>query len=110
MYANGRCDEGCNTPACNWDGLDCDTSEKRLALGTLVIVVGIPPEQFRNESRLFLRKLGNLLRAVVFIKTDQYGADMIYPWYNKDKLSRFRREYMSNTVGVTSEPGDQPDG
>ena len=23
-YANGHCDEGCNTQGCGWDGLDCE--------------------------------------------------------------------------------------
>ena len=81
-----------------------------MAFGTLVIAVGIPPTQFKNESRVFLRSLGNLLRAVVLIKKDSFGADMIYPWYDPNKARRFRRAYVGDTVEVTTQPGRVPDG
>ena len=78
-----------------------------MALGTLVIVVGIPPEQFRNESRSFLRSLGNLLRAVVLIKKDSFGMEMIYPWYDPHKGLRSKRAYIGEE---TTNTGRVPDG
>ena len=76
-----------------------------MALGTLVIVVGILPTQFKNESLSFLRSLGNLLRAVVLIKKDSFGSDMIYPWY--DPSTRSKRAYIGEE---TTQPGRVPDG
>ncbi|KAH3791857.1 hypothetical protein DPMN_145348, partial [Dreissena polymorpha] len=80
VYGNGVCEKGCNTAACNWDGLDCSKEPERLVFGTLVIVVGVPPQDFLNMSKEFLRKLGHLLRAVVMIKLDGNGNKMVYPW------------------------------
>lgn len=97
-YANGQCDQGCNTAACNWDGLDCDNAEKKLALGTLVIVVGVTPDVFYNMSNEFLRKLGNLLRAVITIKKDNSGNNMVYPYYGSETTSRRRRAVPVTTT------------
>ena len=112
LYADGVCNEGCNTPACNWDGLDCDHSKERLAFGSLVLTVGISPTQFRKESRLFLRQLGNLLRAIVLVKQNSYGEDMIFPWYddNKSGTDRLRRAVLGNGMESVTQPGREPDG
>ena len=60
-YDNGHCDRGCNTAECGWDGLDCQVrdggddvrlSRGRIADGTLIFIVLVPPEQFREVSIL----------------------------------------------------------
>ena len=95
MYADGECNPGCDTAACNWDGLDCNHDEEKLATGSLIIVVGVPPEEFKEMSKEFLRKLGNLLRAVLYIKKDKNGEEMVYPWNKGDDINqkRFRRSF-----------------
>lgn len=102
VYADGVCNKGCNTAACNWDGLDCDQDNKKLALGTLVIVVGVTPEEFYNMSNEFLRKLGHLLRAVLVVKKDSNGQNMIYPYYGEDTTSRRRRSVPVTTTASSS--------
>ena len=80
-YANLHCDKGCNTAECDWDGLDCETEHSEvLADGSLVIIVLVRPEQFREQSVGFLRQVGHLLRAIVRVKLDTDGNEMIYPW------------------------------
>lgn len=109
-YNDGKCDPGCNSAECNWDGHDCEREEdKRLALGTLVIVVGVTPETFYNMSKEFLRKLGNLLRAVLVIKTDKNGNDMVYPYIEDKENKRNRRSVPSNSAFTTT-PGPEADG
>jgi len=59
-YNNGHCDRGCNTAACGWDGTDCEDeadidgqaggSRPRIADGTLIFIVLVPPEEFREVS------------------------------------------------------------
>lgn len=90
-FANGICNEGCDTAACNWDGLDCDHSEQKLASGSLVIILGVQPEVFKNMTKEFLRQLGYLLRAVLVIKVDANNQPMVYPWYKDVTASRVRR-------------------
>lgn len=117
VYANGVCNHGCDTAACNWDGLDCNHEEEQLALGTLVIIVGVTPTKFMNMSKEFLRKLGHLLRAVLLIKTDEFGDNMVYPWFDDEDngLSTGRRrralspEDISGLTRSTTR-GPQPDG
>lgn len=93
VYDNGVCNEGCNTAACNWDGLDCGNHiGDRYSSGSLIIVVGVLPEQFSSMSKDFLRKLGGLLRAVLKIQRDENGVEMVFPWYKSDLTqSRLRR-------------------
>ena len=48
-FRDGHCDQGCNSAECEWDGLDCaEHVPERLAAGTLVLVVLMPPEQLRR--------------------------------------------------------------
>lgn len=115
VYANGVCNPGCDTAACNWDGLDCNhNEEEKLALGTLVIIVGVTPDEFQIMSKEFLRKLGNLLRAVLYIKADKSGESMVYPWFKDNSPNNFRRKRaLDNDLssGSVSTPrGPKPDG
>jgi len=59
-YNNGHCDRGCSTAECGWDGTDCyddggddDAAEtgqggRRIADGTLIFIVLVPPEEFHE--------------------------------------------------------------
>lgn len=100
-YANGECNAGCNTPACNWDGLDCTQEAEQLALGTLIIVVGVPPSEFLKMKKQFIRKLGNLLQAVLVLKKDKYGNDMVYPWYKDSRDKPGLQGRVKRSFGVT---------
>ena len=68
-YDNQHCDRGCNTAECGWDGSDCDDDvddddvgqsgdrRGRIADGTLIFIVLVPPEEFREVSmRVFLNE------------------------------------------------------
>uniref|UniRef100_A0A7M4E463 Neurogenic locus notch homolog protein 2 n=1 Tax=Crocodylus porosus TaxID=8502 RepID=A0A7M4E463_CROPO len=91
-YANGLCDKGCNNEECGWDGLDCagDKAEK-LAEGTLIIVVLMPPEQLLSDVHSFLWTLGTLLHTNLRIKRDSQGKLMVYPYYGEKSALRSRR-------------------
>ena len=106
-YANGYCDQGCNSSECEWDGLDCDTSPKQLARGTLIIIVLVKPEEFRSKANEFLRQLGHLMRAVLKIKKDENGDEMIYPWKQESddknyqgiiRVKRYLRRLFQNEI------------
>lgn len=85
-YGNGHCNQGCNTEACGWDGLDCATdTPPKLADGTLVIVVLLQPEELLGDIRGFLRSLGTLLHTNVRLKMDQQQKPMVYPYYGKEE-------------------------
>ena len=45
--------------------------------GTLIIVLLVPPEEFRNGSRHFMRQLSTVLETIVFIKKSG-NHEMIY--------------------------------
>uniref|UniRef100_A0A8C0GY29 Neurogenic locus notch homolog protein 2 n=1 Tax=Chelonoidis abingdonii TaxID=106734 RepID=A0A8C0GY29_CHEAB len=96
-YADGRCDQGCNSEECGWDGLDCagDKAEK-LAEGTLIIVVLMPPEELLSDARSFLRTLGSLLHTNLRIKLDSQGNPMVFPYYGETPASRSRRSLSGN--------------
>nr|3ETO_A Chain A, Neurogenic locus notch homolog protein 1 [Homo sapiens]3ETO_B Chain B, Neurogenic locus notch homolog protein 1 [Homo sapiens] len=84
-FSDGHCDQGCNSAECEWDGLDCaEHVPERLAAGTLVVVVLMPPEQLRNSSFHFLRELSRVLHTNVVFKRDAHGQQMIFPYYGMD--------------------------
>lgn len=94
-YADGRCDQGCNSEECGWDGLDCagDKAEK-LAEGTLIIVVLMPPDELLGDVRSFLRTLGTLLHTNLRIKLDSQGNPMVFPYYGEKSAARSRRSLV----------------
>ena len=61
-YNDRHCDRGCNTAGCGWDGLDCQNDDDddadgqsgdhhpKVADGTLIFIVLVPPEEFREVS------------------------------------------------------------
>lgn len=56
-YANGHCDYGCNNEECNWDGLDCELQQPKVAEGMLSIVVLMSMQTFREKLVAFLREV-----------------------------------------------------
>uniref|UniRef100_A0A2K6LFE6 Neurogenic locus notch homolog protein 1 n=1 Tax=Rhinopithecus bieti TaxID=61621 RepID=A0A2K6LFE6_RHIBE len=88
-FSDGHCDQGCNSAECEWDGLDCaEHVPERLAAGTLVVVVLMPPEQLRNSSFHFLRELSRVLHTNVVFKRDAHGQQMIFPYYGREEELR----------------------
>lgn len=57
---------------------------EKLAVGQLVIVVHIIPEQLFNNSFGFLRELSRVLRTNVVIRRDPQGQMMVYPYFGND--------------------------
>uniref|UniRef100_A0A671QBF0 Neurogenic locus notch homolog protein 1 n=1 Tax=Sinocyclocheilus anshuiensis TaxID=1608454 RepID=A0A671QBF0_9TELE len=92
-YADGHCDQGCNNAECEWDGLDCaDDVPQKLAVGSLVLVVHIPPDELHNRSSSFLRELSGLLHTNVVFRRDANGDPLIFPYYgNEHELSKHKR-------------------
>lgn len=89
-YADGHCDQGCNNAECGWDGLDCASTPEKLAVGQLLVVVHIVPEQLLNNSFGFLRELSRVLHTNVVIKRDSQGQMMVYPYYgNQHELKKY---------------------
>ncbi|XP_061672133.1 neurogenic locus notch homolog protein 1-like isoform X3 [Syngnathoides biaculeatus] len=90
-YADGHCDQGCNNAECEWDGLDCaNNMPEKLALGQLLVVVLIAPEQLLNHSFGFLRELSRVLRTNVVFRMDSKGKTMVYPYYgNEQELKKY---------------------
>uniref|UniRef100_A0A8C7Y4R1 Neurogenic locus notch homolog protein 1 n=1 Tax=Oryzias sinensis TaxID=183150 RepID=A0A8C7Y4R1_9TELE len=84
-YADNHCDQGCNNAECEWDGLDCAKNlPEKLAVGRLVLVVHIRPEQLLNTSSTFLRELSRVLRTNVLFRRDSNGEVMVYPYYGDE--------------------------
>lgn len=90
-YANGLCDQGCNTEQCGWDGLDCAGKiPEDLADGVLVLVVLLPPEELLRTSTAFLHKLSAILHTSLRFRLDRNGKAMILPYTRRE--ARFKRE------------------
>uniref|UniRef100_A0A6Q2X112 Neurogenic locus notch homolog protein 1 n=1 Tax=Esox lucius TaxID=8010 RepID=A0A6Q2X112_ESOLU len=103
-YADGHCDQGCNNAECEWDGLDCaDNVPEKLALGRLVIVVQIRPEQLRNNTSGFLRELSRVLHTNVVFRRDAKGEAMIYPYYGSEQ--ELRKRNAKRSVAWAEVPG-----
>lgn len=90
-YADGRCDQGCNTEECGWDGLDCaEKVPEDLADGFLVLVVLLPPEELLRTSTAFLQKLSVILHTTLRFRLDDNGEAMIRPYTRRE--ARLKRE------------------
>lgn len=104
-YADGICNSICNTAECNWDGLDCDEPSRapKLAEGMISIVVLMSKDDFRRQSKTFLRNIGHQLRTTLRIKKDSFGNDMIYPWNVRGDMNDLNPAYTSNAIQVYME-------
>lgn len=90
-YADGRCDQGCNSEECGWDGLDCAVEVPEvLAEGILVVVVLLPPEELLRTSTAFLQKLSVILHTTLRFRLDHNGKAMIRPYTRQQ--ARLKRE------------------
>lgn len=69
-YANGHCDYGCNNEECNWDGLDCEQQQPKVAEGMLYFVVLMSMQTFREHLVTFLREVS---AAVTVCLCTQYS-------------------------------------
>lgn len=58
---------------------------EKLAVGQLVLVVHITPEQLFNNSYGFLRELSRVLHTNVIFRKDAKGAMMVYPYYGEEQ-------------------------
>lgn len=56
-YANGYCDDGCNNEECNWDGLDCEFEQPKVAEGMISVVLLMSMQTFRENLVAFLREV-----------------------------------------------------
>lgn len=108
-YADGRCDQGCNSEECGWDGLDCSGDvPPKLADGTLVIVVLLQPNELKRDLKGFLRTLSSLLHTNVRVKLDDQENTMIFPYYGEESgghggvaamKQRGKREVTKDAIG-----------
>lgn len=66
--------------------MDCaNNMPEKLAVGQLVLVVHITPEQLLNNSFGFLRELSRVLRTNVIFRKDDKGEMMVYPYYGDEQ-------------------------
>lgn len=99
-YADGLCDQGCNTEECGWDGLDCAGKiPEDLAEGVLVIVVLLPPEELLRTQTAFLQKLSAILRTTLRFRVDHNGEYMIRPYTGRDTRPKRELQTQSEVIG-----------
>lgn len=101
-FADGRCDQGCNTEECGWDGLDCAGEVPALlARGVLVLTVLLPPEELLRSSADFLQRLSGILRTSLRFRLDENGQAMVFPYHRPGPGSeaRNRRELAPEVIG-----------
>lgn len=100
-YADGLCDQGCNTEECGWDGLDCaQKTPENLADGVLVLVVLLPPEALLRTKTAFLQKLSAILHTSVRFKLDDNGEEMIHPYTRKEARLKRELEPQQEVIGL----------
>lgn len=100
-YADGRCDQGCNSEECGWDGLDCAGNvPENLADGVLVLVVLLPPDELVNTAPAFLQKLSAILRTTLRFRLDHNGEPMIRPYTRRE--ARLKRELQPHQEVIGS--------
>lgn len=102
-YADGQCDQGCNTEECGWDGLDCAGKvPENLANGVLVLVVLLPPEELLRTSTAFLQKLSVILRTTLRFRLDKNGEAMIRPYTRKEARLKRELQPQQEVIGLVS--------
>lgn len=76
--------------------MDCaNNMPEKLAVGQLVLVVHITPEQLLNNSFGFLRELSRVLRTNVIFRKDAKGEMMVYPYYgNEHELKKYNVKHL----------------
>ena len=77
-FANGICDESCNTESCFWDGGDCITEQIKFVDDTLVLYLSDWSTSVTNAIDLkeLGRSLSKLLRTIVRILPDEVENDL----------------------------------
>lgn len=75
---------------------------EKLAVGRLVIVVHIMPDQLRNNSLGFLRELSRVIHTNVVFQQDAKGQTMIYPYYGSEQ--ELKKHNTKRSVGWTEIP------
>uniref|UniRef100_A0A8C5D3B7 Neurogenic locus notch homolog protein 1 n=1 Tax=Gadus morhua TaxID=8049 RepID=A0A8C5D3B7_GADMO len=104
-YADGHCDQGCNNAECEWDGLDCAVSvPEKLAMGQLLLVVHILPDQLLNNSFGFLRELSHVLHTNVAFRRGEQGQVMVFPYYGSEQ--ELRKHNMKRSLEPWADPGE----
>ena len=81
-----------------------DSENNDYAVGYLVFILDMSPEEFYAIAQSFLRDIGNLLRTILKIAKDLDGADMVYPYYGGD--ARIKRSILDRLgIRVTRAAG-----
>lgn len=73
-YANGHCDYGCNNEECNWDGLDCEQQQPKVAEGMLYFVVLMSMQTFRENLVTFLREVSATVAVCLYTPYADYNT------------------------------------
>lgn len=108
-YADGLCDQGCNTEECGWDGLDCARKvPENLADGVLVLVVLLPPEELLRTRTAFLLKLSAILHTTLRFRLDHNGEAMIRPYTRRDARLKRELEPHQEVIGSVRRAGAVP--
>lgn len=77
---------------------------ENLAVGQLVLVVHITPDQLLTNSSTFLRELSRVLRTNVVFRKSTKGEVMVYPYYGNEQ--ELRKYNVKRSVDTWSEvPG-----
>lgn len=80
-FHNGRCEKGCDTPECGWDGGDCRPGDGDSEWGpSLALLVVLSPPALDQQLLALARALSLALRVGLWVRKDSDGKDMVYPY------------------------------